>query len=85
MRYEIPVTSSIFPETFDVEEIAFDFSGWRDEVGKDIVKRVKSFPSQVNFKQKLVWEQVEKLKNLNVDEIKYDSKKSEIEWLKISE
>lgn len=85
MLFQIENHKSIFRETYDVKDCEFNFSGWRDELGSRVVKKVKEIPGEFNRKQQSIWEKIAKLKDVNINEIKYDSKKSQIDWLRQSE
>lgn len=51
MLFQIENHKSIFRETYDVKDCEFYFSGWRDELGSRVVKKVKEFSGEFNRKQ----------------------------------
>lgn len=85
MRFDIPKRSSMFPETINIENCTFDFNGWSDSVGRYIVKEVKDIPTSLNNKLESVAKRIADMKDINIDEIQYDSKKFDIEWLRVRE
>lgn len=85
MLFSIVNHDSVFQESFDVKDCEFNFSGWRDDIGSYVVKKVKDIPGDFNIKQKAVWDKIAKVKDVKVDEIVYDSKRVQIDWLRQSE
>lgn len=84
MLFEI-LTGGVFPETYDVKDCSFDFSGWRDDIGLKFVNKVKAIPYNYNSAQDAFWNKAKLLKDLDEDEIKYDSKRYDIERLKVDD
>ncbi len=84
MLFEI-LTGGIFPESYNVNDCSFDFNGWNDDIGSRFVKKIKPLPNNFNYAQTEFWNTAKKLKDLDEDAIKYDSKRFDIERLKIDE
>ena len=81
---EIASDSWINP-SYSVDDVKFEFFRWRDNVGDKVKAKLKSVPSSINYQQNSVLEKAAPLAKVDENEIKYDSKKFEIQELKMDE
>ena len=81
---EIASSSWINP-SYTVDDVKFNFVRWRDNVGEKCKSKLKSVPSSINYQQNNLLEKAQPLAKIDEEEIKYDSKKFEIDGLKMDE
>lgn len=73
MYVTIKSCTSVFSNSYNIEDCHFDYSGWHDDVGQNLVKKAKSIPDRFNYLQSGVWKKIEKMGEIDANAISYTS------------
>lgn len=73
MYVTIKSSTSVFSNSYNIEDCRFDYSGWHDDIGQNLVKKAKAIPDRFNYLQLGVWKKIEKMGEIDTNAISYDS------------
>lgn len=73
MYVTIKSCTSMFSNSYNIEDCSFDYNGWRDDIGQKLVQKAKDIPDKFNYLQKGVWDKISKMGEINTNAIPYDS------------
>ena len=78
-------SSKMFQDSYTINDCNFEYSRWRDEIGRSFTNKAKSVPSTFNYKVNAAFDKAKPLAIMDEEQIKYESRNYDIQRLKADE